>query len=260
MRADRAHAQRPSQTASGTLADRVTASLMQQVRGGTYPVNARLPPEPALAQQFGVSRTVIREAVSRLKSEGLVETRQGSGTVVLGPNAANTFRISAPGGDIEVRAVQEVRCGLESEMAALAASRRNEAQNARIQRALRRIADAVADGGDGVAEDMAFHAAIAEAASNPLMTSLLDFIGRALHDVITVTRANEAVRADFSRQVELEHAAIADAIDRRDVEGARTAALRHMQASIERITIAEAQRAERLETQGPGPGKVQSNP
>ncbi|NML16767.1 FadR family transcriptional regulator [Azohydromonas sp. G-1-1-14] len=203
---------------------------------------------------------MIREVVSRLKSEGLVETRQGSGTVVLGPNAANTFRISAPGGGIEVRAVQEVRCGLESEMAALAASRRSEAQNARIQRALRRIADAVADGGNGVAEDIAFHAAIAEAAANPLMTSLLDFIGRALHDVITVTRANEAVRADFSRQVELEHAAIAEAIDRRDVEGARAAALQHMQASIERITIAEAQRGERLETQGSRPGKVQSNP
>ena len=251
MNADRAHAQRFAQTACGTLADRVTASLMQQVRGGTYPVNARLPPEPVLAQQFGVSRTVIREAVSRLKSEGLVETRQGSGTVVLGPNAANTFRISAPGGDIEVRAVQEVRCGLESEMAALAAARRSEAQNARIQRALRRIADAVADGGDGVAEDMAFHAAIADAADNPLMTSLLDFIGRTLHDVISVTRANEAVHADFSRQVELEHAAIADAIDRRDVEGARAAALRHMLASIERITIAESRRDKRAETQLP---------
>jgi DNA-binding FadR family transcriptional regulator len=234
----------------GTLADRVTASLMQQLRGGTYPPNSRLPPEPVLAQQFGVSRTVIREAVSRLKSEGLVETRQGSGTVVLGPHAAHTFRIAAPGGEVEVRAVQEVRCGLESEMAALAAARRSDAQNERIQRALRRIADAVADGGDGVAEDMAFHAAIAQAAHNPLLTSLLDFIGRALHDVITVTRANEATREDFARQVELEHAAIADAIARRDVEGARTAALRHMQASIERISVAEAEHDKPLKMRG----------
>ncbi|MDZ5456867.1 FadR/GntR family transcriptional regulator [Azohydromonas lata] len=239
----------------GTLADRVTASLMQQVRGGTYPPNSRLPPEPVLAQQFGVSRTVIREAVSRLKSEGLVETRQGSGTVVLGPQATHTFRIAAPGGDIEVRAVQEVRCGLESEMAALAAARRSDAQNERIQRALRRIADAVADGGDGVAEDMAFHAAIAQAADNPLLTSLLDFIGRALRDVITVTRANEARREDFARQVELEHAAIAEAIARQDVEGARTSALRHMQASIERITVAEAERNKAEKTRHSRSGK-----
>ncbi|MEI2417680.1 FadR/GntR family transcriptional regulator [Orrella sp. JC864] len=229
------------QQSGGTLADRVTEALMQQVRGGTYPVHARLPTEPQLAEQFGVSRTVIREAISRLKSEGLVETRQGSGTVVLSPQRYNTFRIDALGGQLEVRAVQEVRSGLESEMAALAAARRSDAQNERIQRALRRIDDAVADGGDGVAEDMAFHAAIAEAANNPLMTSLLAFIGRALHDVIKITRTNEARRADFFRQVEAEHRAIAEAIDRRDVEGARQAALRHMRASIARIIAAESE-------------------
>src|SRR5690606_25203198 len=103
--------------AGGTLADRVTAELMQLVRGGAYPVNMRLPTEPQLAERFGVSRTVVREAISRLKSEGMVETRQGSGTIVLDPKR-NTFRIDALGGQVEVRAVQEVRCGLESEMAA----------------------------------------------------------------------------------------------------------------------------------------------
>ncbi len=228
---------------SGTLADQVTASLIEQVRSGSYPVNARLPTEPQLAEQFGVSRTVIREAISRLKFEGLVESRQGSGTVVLSPQGYNTFRIDALGGQLEVRAVQEVRSGLESEMAALAASRRSEAQNDKIQRALRRIDDAVADGGDGVIEDIAFHIAIAQAANNPLMTSLLEFIGRALQEAIQVTRANEARRQDFFRQVEIEHAAIAAAIDRRDAPAAREAALHHMRASIERITIAEADAA-----------------
>ncbi|MFA4914661.1 MAG: FadR family transcriptional regulator [Comamonadaceae bacterium] len=223
----------------GTLADRVSSTLTEQVLSGVYPPHCRLPTEPQLAEQFGVSRTVVREAISRLKSEGLVETRQGSGTVVLGANRAHVFRIEALGGQLEVIAVQEVRSGLESEMAARAAARRTDEQNARIQRALRRIDDAVADGKNGVAEDMAFHAAIAQAANNPLMISLLDFIGRMLHDVINVTRANEARRADFVRQVEIEHAAIADAIARRDVEGARAAALRHMQASIDRIMVAE---------------------
>lgn len=238
MRASLGQADLPA-LPGASLTDRVTAALLQQVRSGAWPVHSRLPTEPQLVERFGVSRTVIREAVSRLKSEGLVETRQGSGTVVLGPNRGNTFRIDAPSGRLEVRSVQEVRCGLESEMAALAAARRTDAQSARIQRALRRIDDAVADGHDGVAEDMAFHAAIAEACNNPLMMSLLDFIGRALHDVIQVTRANEARRADFVQQVEAEHAAIADAIERRDVERARAAALFHMQQSIERIIVAE---------------------
>lgn len=237
---------RPTRSATaqpaGTLADRVTTALLAQVRSGAYPVHTRLPTEPQLAEQFGVSRTVIREAISRLKSEGLVETKQGSGTVVLGPQRYNTFRIDALGGKLEVRAVQEVRSGLESEMAALAATRRTDAQNAKIQRALRRIDDAVADGEDGVAEDMAFHRAIAEAANNPLMTSLLEFIGRALHDVIEITRTNEARREDFFREVETEHAAIANAIAERDAEGARHAALQHMQASIKRIIVAESDR------------------
>ena len=227
-------------TRSCTLADRVTESLGKQIRDGLYPVHTRLPTEPQLAEQFGVSRTVIREAISRLKSDGLVETRQGSGTVVL-RSLRNTFRIESPEGELEIRAVQEVRCGLESEMAALAAARRSQAQNDRIQRALRRIDDAVADGNDGVAEDMAFHTAIAEAANNPLMTSLLAFLGRTLHDVIKITRNNEAQREDFFRQVEAEHRAIADAITRRDVAGARQAALRHMQTSIERIIAAETE-------------------
>lgn len=228
-----------SKPTGGTLADRVTAELMQLIRGGAYPVNTRLPTEPQFAEQFGVSRTVVREAISRLKSEGMVETRQGSGTIVLNPKR-NTFRIDALGGQIEVRAVQEVRCGLESEMAALAAARCNDAQVARIQRALRRIDDAVADGGDGVAEDMAFHAAIADAAQNPLLTSLLEFIGHVLRDVITITRTHEARREDFFQQVKAEHAAIADAIARRDVEGARRAALQHMQTSIQRLIAAES--------------------
>ncbi|MVW70183.1 MULTISPECIES: FadR/GntR family transcriptional regulator [unclassified Bordetella] len=228
-----------SKPVGGTLADRVTAELMQLVRGGAYPVNSRLPTEPQLAERFGVSRTVVREAISRLKSEGMVETRQGSGTVVLDPKR-NTFRIDALGGELEARAVQEVRCGLESEMAALAAARCTDEQIARIQRALRRIDDAVADGGDGVAEDMAFHAAIAEAAQNPLLTSLLEFIGHALRDVITITRTHEARREDFFQQVNEEHAAIAQAIARRDIEGARRAALHHMQSSIQRLIAAES--------------------
>src|SRR5690606_15727839 len=65
-------------SAEPTLADRITEMLAAQIRSGAYPVNARLPTEKFMTEQYGVSRTVIREAISRLKSEGLVETRQGS--------------------------------------------------------------------------------------------------------------------------------------------------------------------------------------
>ena len=85
----------PKPVAEPTLADRITLVLAEQLRSGVYPVNARLPTEKKMAEEFGVSRTVVREAISRLKSEGLVETRQGSGTAVLDPRSSAAFRLTA---------------------------------------------------------------------------------------------------------------------------------------------------------------------
>ena len=119
-----------SDTSSGTLADRVTAVLNEQIRAGVFAPESRMPSENELTERFQVSRTVIREAISRLKSEGLVGSRRGRGTVVLAPNTATPFRL-----DVDVRdsieavmRVIELRRGIEGEMAALAAQRRSQAQ------------------------------------------------------------------------------------------------------------------------------------
>jgi len=85
-------------SAKGTLADRVTGALYEQIRQGDFAPGARMPSENELTERFQVSRTVIREAISRLKSEGLVGSRRGSGTVVLAPNNATPFRL-----DIDVQ-------------------------------------------------------------------------------------------------------------------------------------------------------------
>ena len=78
---------------SESLTDRVCEALTQLIRGNDFPPGSRLPSEMGMAGRFGVSRTVIREAVSRLKSEGLVETRQGSGVFVREENMQAPFRI-----------------------------------------------------------------------------------------------------------------------------------------------------------------------
>jgi DNA-binding FadR family transcriptional regulator len=216
--------------ANGTLADRVTEVLMQKIKHGEVAVNTRLPSESELANQFAVSRTVIREAISRLKSEGLVEARQGKGTIVLASTTAAPFRI-----DPEVKEsleavlrVVELRRGLETEMTALAAQRRTDAQNNRIQQALRDIDAAVLAGRDGVEEDLAFHAAISEASGNPLYTSLLQFLSQFLRDAIRVGRINESGRNEFMGQLNAEHRAIADAIDKQDIAAGRIAAWQHL--------------------------------
>jgi GntR family transcriptional repressor for pyruvate dehydrogenase complex len=227
----------------GTLADRVTGILMDKIRSNEFPANSRLPSEFVMAKQFGVSRTVIREAISRLKSEGLVGTRKGSGTIVLEPNLTTPFRIDIDLKDSiqAVLRVIELRRGLEAEMAALAAERRTEAQNARIKKALADIRKAERAGRDGVDEDIKFHTAISEASGNPLYTSLLTFLSQFLRVAICVTRTNEARREDFRRQVSAEHAALADAISLRNSAAARAAALQHMENAAARIHAADAE-------------------
>lgn len=221
----------------GTLADRVTDMLARQIRSGAYPVNARLPTEKIMTEEYGVSRTVVREAIARLKSEGLVETRQGSGTVVLPRGASDAFRLGKPDEDLArgVLRILELRRGIEAEMAALAAERRTVQQMALINRALINIDNAVSAGGDGVEEDLAFHLAIARATGNPHYPELLGMLTRALRDAIRVTRGNEARQAALAEDVRAEHEAIRWAIEHRDVPAARAAAFRHMQSTAQRI-------------------------
>ncbi|KAA0910521.1 FadR/GntR family transcriptional regulator [Pusillimonas sp. ANT_WB101] len=227
---------------SGTLADQVTDVLLHEIQENKFPVHSRLPSEAELTKRFGVSRTVIREAVSRLKSEGLVGSRRGSGTRVLEANIAKPFRLDVNLQDsvLAVLRVIELRRGVEAEMAALAAERRTSAQNSRIKKAFDNIRKAEIEGRDGVDEDVAFHTAISQASGNPLYTSLLSFLSQYLRTAMHVTRTNEAQRQDFSRQVHSEHAAIMKAISRKDPAAARAAALHHMENAAIRIKAADA--------------------
>lgn len=226
-----------------TLADQLTDKLSYEIRRGAYPVNARLPTERAMTMQYGVSRTVIREVISRLKSAGLVDTRQGSGTVVLDPASSDVFRLGDPDVDPArgVLRVIELRRGLEGEMAALAAERRTDLDMQRINVAVAAIDDAVARGGDGVEEDLAFHLAIAHATGNPHYPELLGLLTRALKDAIRVTRGNEARQELLADQVRHEHEAIRSAIECRDVAAAHAAALAHMTATEARIRNVDAE-------------------
>ena len=235
-------ASREAIVAPGTRADRVTEVLLEKIRSGEFPPGTRLPAEAALAERFGVSRTVIREAVSRLKAEGLVATHQGKGTLIVGASQPARFQIDV---DVEssVQAVlraMELRGGLEAEVAALAAERRTAAQNAQIQQALAAIDKAVSAGGDGVDEDLAFHNAIADATGNPLYTSLLGFLRQFLREAVTLGRMDEPRLGDIKAQLRDEHRAVADAIARQDPEGARKAARQHVANVAARIRGADA--------------------
>jgi DNA-binding FadR family transcriptional regulator len=222
------------------LSDTVAQQLLAQIDKGTFARGGRLPTEAVLAQEFGVSRTVIREAISRLKNEGVVEPRQGSGVYVSAHGAIRPLRIDyaeAMEGS-SVLHILAVRRAIEAEVAAEAAMRRTDADMMAIDAALRKIDEAVAEGRDGVAEDVAFHRAIASVTGNPYFLKTLTFLNQYLEAGTVVTRRNEALREDFSRQVRDEHAAIAAAIRAGDPMAARNAAQTHMYNAARRLAEA----------------------
>ena len=159
------------------LSDTVAQQLLKQIEKGTFARTGKLPTEAVLAQEFGVSRTVIREAVSRLKNEGVVEPRQGSGVFIVERAGIRPLRIDYAEA-VEPSAVVQIlalRRAIEAEVASEAAMRRTAADMAAIDAALAKIDAAVAEGDDGVAEDVAFHRAIAVATGNPYFLKTLTF-------------------------------------------------------------------------------------
>ncbi|MFP1625598.1 FadR/GntR family transcriptional regulator [Streptomyces sp. 5K101] len=222
------------------LADQVAAMLSEEIESGRLAEGDKLPTEVELVRQLGVSRTVVREAVSRLRNAGLVEPRQGLGVFVM-PRRTRPLDLEAEAADTKSKVLQivEVRRAMEGEAAHLAAARATPGDLARMRQALDAIDAAVASGRDGVDEDLAFHQSIAESTGNTVMVSTVRYLGEVLRSGIRVTRANEARRGDFIEAVRQEHHAILAAIEAGDGTAARTAARRHMKHAAARLQDAD---------------------
>ncbi|RZL64017.1 MAG: FadR family transcriptional regulator [Variovorax sp.] len=227
----------PLRRVADRLSDRLASRLGAQIESGALRPGERLPTEQQLAATHGVSRTVVREAVHQLKSRALVVSRQGSGVFAAEalPHLPLAFDPAVLGSVEAVVHVVEVRRVLEGEIAALAAERATRSQIAGLRRALKAIDAAVAAGQDGVAEDLAFHRVIGEAAGNPQFRLLLGFLEQYLREGMRITRGNEARRVDFMRAVQHEHRAVVEAIAARDPARARRCATAHILAGERRL-------------------------
>lgn len=224
-----ARAEPPQRLVAQRLSDRLAERLTVQIESGTLQPGDRLPTELQLADVHGVSRTVVREAVHQLKSQGLVRSRQGSGVYVTEPPAHRALAFDPKlleSMDAVVQMV-EVRRVIEGEMAALAAIRATGAQRNGLKRALQAIDEATERGELGVEQDLGFHRAIGEATGNPQFVRLLGIIEAYVRDAMTVTKGHESKRADFMAQVRREHRAIVNAIVAGDSKAARAAAIEH---------------------------------
>jgi GntR family transcriptional repressor for pyruvate dehydrogenase complex len=230
------------------LSDRLAALIEAQIDGGALAPGDRLPTEQSLATAHGVSRTVVREAVHQLKSQGLVRSRQGSGVFVTEPPAHRALAFDPTVLDSMDAVVQmvELRRVIEGEIAALAAQRATRAQLAVLKRAVLAIDEATERGELGVDQDLGFHRAVAEATGNPQFVRLLGILEAHLRDAMTVTKGNESKRADFMAQVRREHRAILAAILAGNAKAARAAAIEHHVNGERRLILSGAIKPSRV--------------
>ncbi|QIV81893.1 FadR/GntR family transcriptional regulator [Mycolicibacterium frederiksbergense] len=213
-----------------SLAQRVVAGLKDKIFAGDLPPGHKLPSETELVEEFGVSRTVVREAVTRLRAEGLVETFQGRGSFVLAVPEPTSFTVESAAirSHHDVLDMIDFRLGIECEAAALAASRVDAAGEQSVRTALTEFTEAAPE--DAVEADFRFHRAVAAASGNRFYLDLLDSLGpmmimlprTRLGDTHSITDAAHAER------ILREHDAIATAVIDGDPELARAAMRLHL--------------------------------
>ena len=223
---------------SRSLTTDLVQALGDRIRDGSLAPGLKLPREADLMEEFGVSRTVVREAISRLQAAGMVETRHGIGTFVVGLGDASTFRIAPDqlGTLKDVIAVLELRIAVETESAGLAALRRTEANLQSMRAALVAFAAAVEEGRDAVGPDFQFHLEIARATQNAHFADLMGTLGGMMIPRARLEAAEPVTpeRREYLRRVNGEHESILDAIAAQDAEAARAAMRTHLTNSRER--------------------------
>jgi GntR family transcriptional repressor for pyruvate dehydrogenase complex len=212
------------------LADQVFGALQADIAEGRLKAGERLPIEPELAASFGVSRTVIREAVSRLRNDGLVTAKQGSGVYVAEGPVNRIFRMAPNSLEnaATIREIFELRLGIEVEAAAHAAKRRTPEQLQILQKALKAIDATKAAADFGVEADVNFHRAVALACGNSRIAAFQNYLSVFLVQSIAAARRNTAKSPGMVSEVMQEHTAIFAAIKAGDAAAAGEAMRTHL--------------------------------
>ncbi|WP_454858053.1 FadR/GntR family transcriptional regulator [Rhizobium binxianense] len=216
------------------LSHAIIEKLQKQIVTGALSPGDQLPTEQQLVMQFGVSRTVIREAISGLRANGLVEARQGSGMFVTGttpPSGAELLSddITSPASALELL---EIRIPLEIEAAGLAAMRRSASQELAIRAAQGRFSDLAARGENTAAADFDLHAAIVEATNNHFYVDILSHLAR--RTIARGTSAGSPYPQETLAKIDEEHTRIVEAISDQNSGLAREEMRAHLSGSLRR--------------------------
>lgn len=212
---------------SSRLYETVAAQIQRKIFEGDLNLGTKLPPESALAEEFGVSRTVIREAIQSLKSRGFVSVKQGAGVFVTEPTKdtlTEVFSVICRFRGVTLGDLHQIREVLEVEIAGLAAQAGSEEDRLRLLACLEAMERNRESAHDHVELDLMFHGLLAKATGNEVFLLLLEALilqlRRSRITAISVPRGLERSLAG--------HRAIYESIARRDSEGARTAMRQHL--------------------------------
>lgn len=217
---------------SPSLYEVVSDRLLAAIHEARLPPGSKIPSERELGEQFGVSRTVVREAIRHLAAKGVLETQSGSGVRIadvghegVSESVALFLRQRGPVDPIKIN---EVRDCLELQTTRLAATRATDEQIARIRRECEVLEGVQEDAEQASIADVAFHRAIAEATGNELFLLLLDSLG----DVMMQIRLATLGSSERGAVALAQHRAIAIALEARDADAAVAAMKFHLADSL----------------------------
>lgn len=221
------------------LYQELARKLISELAAGKFPVGGRLPAERELAQQYGVSRPTVREAVIALEVQGVVEVRIGSGAYVL----RLPGKEDVPGFDISAFELTEARLLFEGEAAALAATEATEEDIAAIAALVEEISRENQDPKGTDKADRAFHLAIARATRNMAIYNAIDHLWQLRYSSPEAALLHEKARTANVKPVVEEHTAVLAALQRRDPAAARAAMRTHLSAVLDSLLFATEEKA-----------------
>ena len=218
---------------SKRLYQRVASQIREMVIAGTLQVGDRLPSEADLCDQFGVSRTVIREASKSLAERGLLSSQPGRGTFVTAMSTqdfSDSFGLFVKGSDVSIRNITEVRELLEVRIAELAAERATPEELAMMERAIEHMDRNMEDLDEFLRGDLDFHNALAEATQNDILVGLV----RSLVEEFQAYRRMPSIVSVGNENSQRVHKAIFECVRRGDKQGAADAMREHLREVMQR--------------------------
>ena len=224
------------------LPDEVAASITGAIETGQLRPGDRLPTEHELSRRFGVARTVVREAISLLKYDGVVDARRGVGAFVTETGRRSAFRISPACFDKRRQIVQllQLRTGVQAGASALAAETRSAERMAEIAALFEEVAAADAEGPDRALErrvdaELLFYRRITEASGNDYYVEVVGLIEANIQTNLRSAFLKNAAASEFGPAILAEHRSVRDALAARDPEAARLATRTRFERAAERL-------------------------